>query len=195
MASLGLLCLLAIDEAHCISEWGHDFRRNYRMLGDLRMKIPQVPCMALTGTANARVTEDIVKQLHLGRIDCREIPQPEPETQEGVHPRVGGLCMIRSSFNRPEIFYEVVKTSLNNGNDVLNAIVSSRGTIYEGPTIVYCQTIKWTDTMNLLLNNNSISSVAYHASMLDTAREEAQKNFMSNSVEVIVATIAFGMGV
>eukprot|EP01126_Amoeba_proteus_P057497 TRINITY_DN731_c0_g1_i1.p1 TRINITY_DN731_c0_g1~~TRINITY_DN731_c0_g1_i1.p1 ORF type:complete len:183 (+),score=21.95 TRINITY_DN731_c0_g1_i1:734-1282(+) len=182
MASLGLLCLLAIDEAHCISEWGHDFRRNYRMLGDLRMKIPQVPCMALTGTANARVTEDIVKQLHLGRIDCREIPQPEPETQEGVHPRVGGLCMIRSSFNRPEIFYEVVKTSLNNGNDVLNAIVSSRGTIYE-------------DTMNLLLNNNSISSVAYHASMLDTAREEAQKNFMSNSVEVIVATIAFGMGV
>jgi ATP-dependent DNA helicase RecQ len=157
----------AIDEAHCISEWGHDFRPEYRELKKLRKHLPDVPIMALTATATERVRTDIVQQLHL-----RE-------------PR----CYI-ASFNRPNLVYRVVPKSAP--YEQLLAFIRSRP---NDSGIVYCASRKSTDSLARNLNEDGVSAKPYHAGLTTGERTKHQESFLRDDVRVITATIAFGMGI
>src|SRR2546425_591272 len=158
---------IAIDEAHCISEWGHDFRPEYRELKKLRKHLPEVPMMALTATATERVRIDIIQQLHL-----RE-------------PR----CYI-ASFNRPNLTYRVVPKS--EPYEQLLAFIRRRP---NDSGIVYCATRKSTDSLARNLNEDGISAKPYHAGLTTEERTKHQESFLRDDVLVITATIAFGMGI
>src|SRR5438309_1076664 len=158
---------LAIDEAHCISEWGHDFRPEYRELKKLRKHLPEVPIIALTATATERVRIDIIQQLHL-----RE-------------PR----CYV-ASFNRPNLIYRVVPKSAP--YEQLLAFVRSRP---NDSGIVYCASRKSTDSLARNLNEDGISAKPYHAGLTSAERTKHQESFLRDDVRVITATIAFGMGI
>jgi ATP-dependent DNA helicase RecQ len=158
---------LAIDEAHCISEWGHDFRPEYRELKKLRKHLPEVPIMALTATATERVRIDIIQELHL-----RE-------------PR----CYV-ASFNRPNLTYRVVPKSAP--YEQLLAFIESRP---NESGIVYCASRKSTDSLARNLNEDGISAKPYHAGLTSPERTKHQEAFLRDDVRVITATIAFGMGI
>jgi ATP-dependent DNA helicase RecQ len=158
---------IAIDEAHCISEWGHDFRPEYRELARLRDSFPEVPIMALTATATERVRRDIVQQLHL-----RE-------------PR----CYV-ASFNRPNLSYRVVAKS-SPYEQVLEFI---RGRSNESG-IVYCASRKTADRLATKLSADGISAKPYHAGLDAADRTRHQELFLRDDARVITATIAFGMGI
>src|SRR6184192_3321556 len=158
---------IAIDEAHCISEWGHDFRPEYRELKKLRKHLPDVPVMALTATATERVREDIIKELKL-----RE-------------PR----CYV-ASFNRPNLTYRVVPKSAP--YEQLLAFIESRP---NDSGIVYCASRKSTDSLARNLNEDGISAKPYHAGLTSVERTKHQESFLRDDVRVITATIAFGMGI
>src|SRR5438105_1349112 len=158
---------LAIDEAHCISEWGHDFRPEYRELKKLRKHLPEVLMMALTATATERVRIDIIQELHL-----RE-------------PR----CYV-ASFNRPNLIYRVVPKSAP--YEQLLAFVRSRP---NDSGIVYCASRKSTDSLARNLNEDGISAKPYHAGLTSAERTKHQESFLRDDVRVITATIAFGMGI
>jgi ATP-dependent DNA helicase RecQ len=158
---------IAIDEAHCISEWGHDFRPEYRELKKLRTHFPDVPVMALTATATERVRADIIKQLHLR--DSR--------------------CYI-ASFNRPNLTYRVVPKSAP--YEQLLAFI--RGRPNENG-IVYCASRKSTDSLAVRLCEDGISTKPYHAGLTAADRTKNQELFLRDDVRVITATIAFGMGI
>src|SRR6266699_3654513 len=158
---------IAIDEAHCISEWGHDFRPEYRELKKLRKHLPEVPMMALTATATERVRIDIIQQLHL-----RE-------------PR----CYI-ASFDRPNLTYRVVPKSAP--YEQLLAFVRSRP---NDSGIVYCASRKSTDSLARNLSDDGISAKPYHAGLTTGERTKHQESFLRDDVRVITATIAFGMGI
>src|SRR5215472_4876418 len=158
---------IAIDEAHCISEWGHDFRPEYRELKKLREHFPEAPVMALTATATERVRADIVKQLKL-----RE-------------PR----CYV-ASFNRPNLTYRVIpKTS---PYEQLLAFIRAR---HNESGIVYCASRKSTESLARNLNEDGISAKTYHAGLTASERTKHQEAFLRDDVRVITATIAFGMGI
>src|SRR5438874_2114650 len=158
---------IAIDEAHCISEWGHDFRPEYRELKKLRTHFPDVPVIALTATATERVRVDIVKQLKL-----RE-------------PR----CYV-ASFNRPNLSYRVVPKSAP--YEQLLAFVRNRP---NESGIVYCASRKSTDSLARNLNEDGLSAKPYHAGLTAAERTKNQELFLRDDVRVITATIAFGMGI
>src|SRR5881396_1457456 len=157
----------AIDEAHCISEWGHDFRPEYRELKKLRTHFPDVPMMALTATATERVRADIVKQLKL-----RE-------------PR----CYV-ASFDRPNLTYRVIPKSAP--YEQLLALIRSRP---NDGGIVYCASRKSTESVARNLNEDGISAKPYHAGLTPSERTKHQESFLRDDVRVITATIAFGMGI
>src|SRR5437667_6843485 len=158
---------IAIDEAHCISEWGHDFRPEYRELEKLRQHLPDAPVMALTATATERVRADIIKQLQLR------------------DPR----CYV-ASFNRPNLTYRVIpKTS---AYEQLLAFVRSRP---NESGIVYCASRKSTESLARNLNEDSISAKPYHAGLTSSERTQHQESFLRDDVRVVTATIAFGMGI
>jgi ATP-dependent DNA helicase RecQ len=159
--------LLAIDEAHCISEWGHDFRPEYRRLAELRQHFPEVPLMALTATATERVRLDIVKQLHLR------------EPQRYV-----------ASFNRPNLMYRVLGKS-KAYDQVLN-FVNSRA---NESGIVYCQSRKSAESVAERLSADGVMARPYHAGLDAQERSSNQELFLRDEVRVICATIAFGMGI
>jgi len=158
---------IAIDEAHCISEWGHDFRPEYRELKKLRRHLPDVPIMALTATATERVRKDIVDQLHLDNARC-----------------------YVASFNRPNLSYRVVPKS-SPYDQVLTFI---RGRPDESG-IVYCASRKTADSLAKKLNGDGIKAKPYHAGLESTDRAEHQEQFLRDDARVITATIAFGMGI
>jgi len=158
--------LLAIDEAHCISEWGHDFRPEYRQLAGLRALFPTVPLMALTATATERVRADIVKQLHLREPGC-----------------------YVASFNRPNLTYRVLPKS--KPYDQLFEFLRARP---RESGIVYCQSRKTTESVAARLNEDGIKAKPYHAG-LEADRAKHQELFLRDEVRVICATIAFGMGI
>ncbi len=165
--SIGLSAF-AIDEAHCLSEWGHDFRPEYRQLAQLRQRYPYVPCLALTATATERVREDICQQLQL--------------RDPFVHV---------ASFNRTNLYYEVLPKAQNAFADVLRLIRQQDG----GSGIVYCLSRKRVEETADRLQQSGISALPYHAGLSDTVRTENQRRFIRDDVQVMVATVAFGMGI
>jgi ATP-dependent DNA helicase RecQ len=157
-----------VDEAHCVSEWGHDFRPEYRQLARLRQNYPQVPCHAFTATATERVRQDIITQLAL--------------REPSFH------C---TSFNRPNLHYEVIPKGANNYGQVLNYVRRHRGK----SGIIYCSSRKKVDELSDRLKNDGVSVLPYHAGLSDKIRASHQDQFIRDDVSVMVATIAFGMGI
>ncbi|BAZ39278.1 ATP-dependent DNA helicase RecQ [Calothrix sp. NIES-4101] len=157
----------AIDEAHCVSEWGHDFRPEYRQLIALRSRFANVPMLALTATATDRVRLDIIEQLGL--------------KQPNIH---------IASFNRENLYYEVRPKSKNSYGELLELIREN-----DSSTIIYCLTRKQVDELALKLKHDKVSVLAYHAGLSDEERSSNQTRFIRDDVRVMVATIAFGMGI
>jgi ATP-dependent DNA helicase RecQ len=157
----------AIDEAHCISEWGHDFRPEYRELKKLRKHLPDVPIMALTATATERVRADIIKELELR--DSRAYV---------------------ASFNRPNLTYRVIPKTA--AYEQLLAFIRSRP---NDSGIIYCASRKSTESLARNLNEDGIAAKPYHAGLTNTERTKHQDAFLRDDVRVITATIAFGMGI
>ncbi len=165
------ISFIAVDEAHCISEWGHDFRPEYRKLRGMINEINrELPIIALTATATPKVQDDIVKNLEL------ELPH-----------------IFKDSFNRPNLYYEVVpKVSKE---QVLKHIVKFITGMKGKSGIIYTLNRKTTEELAQTLNANGISAVAYHAGLESPLRAQRQDQFLHEKVDVIVATIAFGMGI
>ena len=161
------LSLIAVDEAHCISEWGHDFRPDYRNLKVLRREFPAVPVIALTATATERVREDIVSQLDL---------------QNG--------STFVSSFNRPNLKYTVEPKS-----NSLVSLLRLLGQHRDESCIIYCFSRKDTESMAETLVANGFKALPYHAGLDPVTRRKTQEKFIRDQVPIIVATIAFGMGI
>ncbi len=161
------ISLFAIDEAHCISTWGHQFRPEYRNLSVLKEKYPGTPIIALTATAVPEVRRDIINQLHL------------------VNPKV-----YVGSFNRPNLFYDVRVTP-----NIYRHITSDISSRRNGTGIIYCHTRKETETLAKKLRNDGFSAAAYHAGLSDATRTRVQNAFNKGTTKVICATVAFGMGI
>ena len=158
----------AIDEAHCISEWGHDFRPEYRKIRDIVKEIGLAPIIALTATATNKVRDDIKK--NLGIQDAQD---------------------FKSSFNRPNLYYEVRPKTKNVDKDIIKFIKANPGK----SGIIYCLSRKKVEELAEILQANDISAMAYHAGMEAAARSKTQDAFIMEKIDVIVATIAFGMGI
>ncbi|XP_040861348.1 ATP-dependent DNA helicase Q-like 3 isoform X4 [Glycine max] len=166
----GLLNLIAIDEAHCISSWGHDFRPSYRKLSSLRSHLPDVPILALTATAVPKVQKDVVESL--------QMQNP---------------LMLKSSFNRPNIYYEVrYKDLLDDAYADLSNTLKSLGDVC---AIVYCLERSMCDDLSTNLSQNGISCAAYHAGLNNKMRTSVLDDWISSKIKVVVATVAFGMGI
>jgi ATP-dependent DNA helicase RecQ len=157
----------AVDEAHCVSAWGHDFRPEYRQIKQLRQRYPDIPMLALTATATKRVQQDIVQQLTL--------------RQPSIH---------IASFNRPNLYYEIQPKQRQSYNQLFKKVQS-----HKGSGIIYCLSRRSVEEVAFRLQKDGISALPYHAGMSDIDRSRNQNRFIRDDVQVIVATIAFGMGI
>jgi len=162
------LSFIAIDEAHCISEWGHDFRPEYRNLRNIIRKLGDIPIIGLTATATPKVQEDILKNLEI----------PDANT-------------YKASFNRPNLYYEVRPKTKNVEADIIKFISQFKGK----SGVIYCLSRKKVEEITQILQVNGISAVAYHAGLDAKTRAKHQDMFLMEDVDVVVATIAFGMGI
>lgn len=162
------LSFVAIDEAHCISEWGHDFRPEYRNLRSIIKQFGDVPIIGLTATATPKVQEDILKNL--------DIPT---------------AAVFKASFNRPNLYYEVRPKTKNVEADIIRFIRNHKGK----SGIIYCLSRKKVEAIAQVLQVNGISAVPYHAGLDAKTRAKHQDMFLMEDVDVVVATIAFGMGI
>jgi len=166
----GLLGLIAIDEAHCISTWGHDFRPSYRKLSSLRKQFPDIPLLALTATAVPKVQKDVISSL------CLQNP-----------------LILRASFNRPNIFYEVrYKDLLDDVYSDISNLLKSSGNVC---SIIYCLERAACDDLSMHLSQQGVSSAAYHAGLNSKVRSSVLDDWLSSRTQVVVATVAFGMGI
>ena len=162
------LSFVAIDEAHCISEWGHDFRPEYRNLRHIIKQLGDVPIIGLTATATPKVQEDILKNLDMPNANA-----------------------FKASFNRPNLYYEVRTKTKNVESDIIRFIKQHKGK----SGIIYCLSRKKVEAIAQVLQVNGISAVPYHAGLDAKTRAKHQDMFLMEDVEVVVATIAFGMGI
>jgi ATP-dependent DNA helicase RecQ len=162
------ISFIAIDEAHCISEWGHDFRPEYRNLRTIIKHLGDVPVIGLTATATPKVQEDILKNLDMSDANT-----------------------FKASFNRPNLFYEVRTKTKNIESDIIRFIKQHKGK----SGIIYCLSRKKVEAIAEVLQVNGISAVPYHAGLDAKTRAKHQDMFLMEDVDVVVATIAFGMGI
>ena len=162
------LSFIAIDEAHCISEWGHDFRPEYRNLRNIIRQLGDIPIIGLTATATPKVQEDILKNL--------EIPNAN---------------VFKASFNRPNLYYEVRPKTKNIESDIIKFIKQFKGK----SGVIYCLSRKKVEEITQVLQVNGVSAVPYHAGLDAKTRAKHQDMFLMEDVDVVVATIAFGMGI
>ena len=172
------ISLFAIDEAHCISQWGHDFRPEYAQLGLLKQEFPQTPVMALTATADRITRKDIVKQLGL------ELPTTTETATQGI---------FISSFDRPNL-----QLSVKRGYTTKDKQAFIRNFIMARPTeagIIYCLSRKNTESLTKELQKHGIRAAAYHAGLSQAERDQTQERFKQDDLQVVCATIAFGMGI
>jgi ATP-dependent DNA helicase RecQ len=162
------LSFVAIDEAHCISEWGHDFRPEYRNLRNIIRQLGDIPIIGLTATATPKVQEDILKNLDM------------PDAN-----------VFKASFNRPNLYYEIRSKTKNVEADIIRFIKQ-----YKGKSgVIYCLSRKKVEEIAQVLQVNGISAVPYHAGLDPKTRAKHQDMFLMEDVDVVVATIAFGMGI
>lgn len=164
------ISLIAIDEAHCISQWGHDFRPEYTQLGQIRRGLPDVPMMALTATADKVTREDILKQL-------------------GLHKPYISV----SSFDRPNLSLTVIRGF--NGSEKLKAILRFLRERPGQAGIIYCMSRKTTESVAEKLTAKGVRALSYHAGLSADVRDKTQTAFINDDVQIIVATVAFGMGI
>lgn len=162
------ISFVAIDEAHCISEWGHDFRPEYRNLKNIIKQLGEVPIIGLTATATPKVQEDILKNLEMANAKT-----------------------FKASFNRANLFYEVRTKTKNIESDIIRFIKQHKGK----SGIIYCLSRKKVESIAEVLQVNGINAVPYHAGLDAKTRAKHQDMFLMEDVEVVVATIAFGMGI
>jgi len=163
------ISFVAIDEAHCISEWGHDFRPEYRNLrAIIRQLGEKIPIIGLTATATPKVQEDILKNLDM------------PDAN-----------VFKASFNRPNLFYEIRPKTKNVEADIIRFIKQNKGK----SGVIYCLSRKKVEEIAQLLQVNGVSAVPYHAGLDAKTRAKHQDMFLMEDVDVVVATIAFGMGI
>ncbi len=163
------LSFMAVDEAHCISEWGHDFRPEYRNLRSIVNRLNEdIPIIALTATATPKVQEDIIKNLGI----------PDAKT-------------FKASFNRPNLFYEVRPKTANVDSDIIRFVKKNSGK----SGIIYCLSRKRVEELARVLQVNGVSAVPYHAGFDAKTRSKYQDMFLMEDVDVVIATIAFGMGI
>lgn len=163
-----IISFVAIDEAHCISEWGHDFRPEYRNLKHIIKQLGDVPIIGLTATATPKVQEDILKNLDMT-----------------------DATTFKASFNRPNLYYEVRTKTKNIESDIIRFIKQHKGK----SGIIYCLSRKKVEAIAEVLQVNGISAVPYHAGLDAKTRARHQDMFLMEDVDVVVATIAFGMGI
>ncbi|XP_044748976.1 Werner syndrome ATP-dependent helicase-like [Coccinella septempunctata] len=168
------VCLIAVDEAHCVSSWGHDFRPQYRKLSRVRGYLPGVPILAVTATATKQVEADIISSLRLKN------PQ-----------------ILHSGFDRPNLYLEVYQKSQHGpSTDLLKVSENICGVQkFPGPTIIYCLTRKFTETITELLKSKGINCAAYHAGKSLKERKQVHEKFLKDQLDLVVATNAFGMGI
>ncbi|MFT4553727.1 MAG: ATP-dependent DNA helicase RecQ [Chlamydiales bacterium] len=159
--------LFAIDEAHCISDWGHDFRPEYRGLQVIKERFPEIPCMALTATATGKVSDDI----------CNTLKLKDPER-------------ILGSFDRKNLYYEIRKKE-ETYEQILHYLQSED----RGAGIIYCLSRKKVEELSTKLQEDGFSALPYHAGLPIKVRSENHDKFLRDGVQIIVATIAFGMGI
>lgn len=163
------ISFIAIDEAHCISEWGHDFRPEYRKLRGMIEQFDQkMPVIALTATATPKVQHDILKNLGILNAD-----------------------VFKSSFNRPNLYYEIVEKNKDVNKEIIRYVHKNQGK----SGIIYCLSRKKVEEVAETLKVNQISAMPYHAGLDATTRKSTQDKFLREEIDVIVATIAFGMGI
>uniref|UniRef100_A0A8D2MSM1 DNA 3'-5' helicase n=1 Tax=Zonotrichia albicollis TaxID=44394 RepID=A0A8D2MSM1_ZONAL len=168
------ITLIAVDEAHCISEWGHDFRSSFRSLGLLKKTLPWIPIIALTATASPSIRQDIVK--------CLDLRNPQ---------------VTCTSFDRPNLYLEVGQQSGDICRDLKQFLTRKGSSVYEfeGPTIIYCPTRKATEQVVCALKKLNVTCGIYHAGMGNKQRRDTHHQFMRDEIQCVVATVAFGMGI
>ncbi|HHE9507054.1 DNA helicase RecQ [Haemophilus influenzae] len=167
LISYSKVCFIAIDEAHCISQWGHDFRPEYTQLGGLKASFPDAPIMALTATADYATQQDILRHLNL----------------KNLHKYIG-------SFDRPNIRY-TLEEKYKPMEQLTRFVLAQKGK----SGIIYCNSRNKVERIAESLRNKGVSAAAYHAGMETAIRERVQQDFQRDNVQVVVATIAFGMGI
>ncbi|XP_065802648.1 bifunctional 3'-5' exonuclease/ATP-dependent helicase WRN isoform X3 [Muntiacus reevesi] len=172
-ANIGIT-LIAVDEAHCISEWGHDFRNAFRALGSLKAVLPKVPIVALTATAGSSIREDIVR--------CLKLKDPQ---------------ITCTGFDRPNLYLEVGRKTGSILQDLKQFLVckSSSAWEFEGPTIIYCPSRKMTEQVTAELKKLKLACGAYHAGLSVNLRKQVHHRFLRDEIQCVIATVAFGMGI
>tara|TARA_R110000782_G_scaffold102483_5_gene189551 strand:- start:53006 stop:54829 length:1824 start_codon:yes stop_codon:yes gene_type:complete len=178
LADADRLGAIAVDEAHCISQWGHDFRPEYRRLAELREVAPGVPIQAFTATATPRVRDDIVRQLKLGTVGYDD---GTPEVLVGTFDRPNLTYRVRARRDAAEQTAEAVRNHQRAGDG--------------GGTIVYCLSRKDTESLAEQLQKLRINAEAYHAGLNEKTRRDVEHRFSNETLDAVVATVAFGMGI